>query len=103
MRNEFSNCLAEEDAGGSREAAFGPIRMWTNTTSTGGRVRSVGTASGILRALAMLARARIDGSFKRTPFFSIDTGAPRATPRVVSREERAALLAAAQLPASRPQ
>lgn len=44
MRNEFSNCLAEEDA-----------------------------------------------------------GAPRATPRVVSREERAALLAAAQLPASRPQ
>jgi hypothetical protein len=51
----------------------------------------------------MLARARIDGSFKRTPFFSIDTGAPRATPRVVSREERAALLAAAQLPASRTQ
>jgi hypothetical protein len=95
----ISNCL-DTDAGVSREAAFGPIRMWANTKSTGGRVRSSGTASGVLRILTMLARARIDGSYRRTPFFSIDTGAPRAIPRVISREERAALMAASRLPAA---
>jgi hypothetical protein len=38
--------------------------------------------------------ARIDGSYKRTPFFSADTGAPIVTPKVLSRGERERLMSA---------
>jgi hypothetical protein len=48
--------------------------------------------SGILGLLAMVTRARIDGSYKRTAFFSADTGAPIVTPTVLSQGERASLL-----------
>jgi hypothetical protein len=33
-------------------------------------------------------RARLSGSWKSSPFFRADNGAPVATPRVLSSEER---------------
>ena len=47
--------------------------------------------SGILRMIAMLTRARITGAYKRTPLFSPDTGAPIATPKILSAAEREAV------------
>jgi hypothetical protein len=49
--------------------------------------------SVILRFIAMVAGARLDGSYKRTPFFSA-AGAPIATPKVLSRGERDRLMSA---------
>jgi hypothetical protein len=89
------SCL--EGSGGSLDASFGPVRAYVNTKSAKGEVRSspIGMMSVILRFIAMVARARIDGSYKRTPFFSADTGAPIVTPKVLSRGERERLKSAA--------
>ena len=88
------SCL--EGAGGSLDTYFGPVRAYVNTKSAKGEVRSSSIAmiSVILRFIAMVARARIDGSYKRTPFFSADTGAPIVTPKVLSRGERERLMSA---------
>jgi hypothetical protein len=42
--------------------------------------------------VALVARARIDGSYKLSPFFKADTGEPIVIPRVLSRGERETLL-----------
>lgn len=89
-------CL--ESTGKSLDDAFGPVRMHVNTRSAKGLVKSgsIATIAGILRFIAMVARARIDGSYKRTPFFSVQEGTPIVTPRVISRSERETLMNAVQ-------
>jgi hypothetical protein len=88
------SCL--ESTGGALDRSFGPVRMRVNTKSAKGEVKSnsVKATWGILRVLAMVARARIDGSYKRTALFSIDTGAPIVTPKVLNRSERDDLMKA---------
>jgi hypothetical protein len=82
------SCL--EGAGGSLDDSFGPVRARVNTKSAKGEVRSgsAGMMSAILPLIAIVTRPRFDGSYKRTPFFSADTGAPMVTPKVLSRSER---------------
>jgi hypothetical protein len=81
-------CL--HDAAESLDDAFGPVRMRVNTKSALGPVDA--TPSGTLMAVAalscLLVRARIDGSYRRTPFFD-PQGIPFALPRVLTRDERA--------------
>jgi hypothetical protein len=86
------SCLENADV--SLDSSFGPVRMRVNTKSAKGTEapKTFGATSGILRVLAMVARARIDGSYKRTAFFAVDSGAPIASPRVLSQGERASLL-----------
>lgn len=82
------------DGGGvSLDQSFGPVRAHVNTKSAKGQVStsSFATAAAILRFIALVARARMDGSYKHTPFFSVDTGIPIVTPKVLSRGERGAL------------
>ena len=43
----------------------------------------------MLRLLPSLARARLDRSYERTPFFDARSGDPVVPPKVVSRSERA--------------
>jgi hypothetical protein len=82
------NCL--DGAGGSLDDSFGPVRAYVNTKSAKGAVKSstIGLISAILKLIGLVARARIDGSYKRNPFFFADTGTPIASPRVLSRSER---------------
>ena len=86
-------CL--EGGGGSLDDSFGPIRAHVNTKSTKGKVQSspVAMILVILRFIALAGGARIDGSYKRTPFFSVDTGTPVANPKVLSLSKREALSA----------
>jgi hypothetical protein len=88
------SCL--EGGGATLDDSFGPVAARVNTDSTRGKVRSssLATMAVILRFIAMVARARIDGSYKRSPFFSKDTGAPVVAPKVLSRGEREELLKA---------
>ena len=88
------SCL--DNGGKSLEDSFGPVRMWVNTKAAKGEVRSSALAAtgGIMRILWMLLRARLNGSYKRTAFFSSQSGAPVATPKVLSREERDRLMQA---------
>ena len=82
------SCL--EGAGISLDDSFGPVRARVNTKSAKGEVRSGsgGMISAILPFIAIVARPLIDGSYKRTPLFLADTGAPIVTPKVLSRSER---------------
>jgi hypothetical protein len=46
---------------------------------------------GILRIFAMVLGARLNGAFKRTPFFLSDTGTPIVTPKILTDSERKAV------------
>jgi hypothetical protein len=86
------SCL--DNGGQSLDDSFGPVRMSVNTKAAKGEVPSSSLAAmgGILRILGMLLRARLNGTYKRTVFFSPRTGAPVATPKVLSGEEREKLM-----------
>jgi hypothetical protein len=82
------NCL--ESNGRSLAAAFGPIRMRVNTRSAFGesKPKAVGLVSAIARIAREVIGARVSGAYKRTPFFSPESGQPVVVPRVLSAEER---------------
>ena len=72
------------------EAAFGPVRMHVNTKHAKGKVASnpLGALTSLLRIFASVARARIDGTYKRSPFFVAAESRPVVPPRVLSASER---------------
>ena len=83
------NCV--ETSGAPLDAAFGPVRMRVNTQSaTRGRPRAtpVATVAAVLRLMASIGRARIDGSYRSTPFFDALRGTPVVAPTVISSAER---------------
>jgi len=81
-------CL--EDASRSLESSFGPVRMRVNTKSAKGEMRTmpISTIAAILLFMIALIRARLDGSYKRTPFFQPDRGTPVIPSKVLTRNER---------------
>jgi hypothetical protein len=88
------SCL--DNGGRSLDDSFGPIRMRVNTKGAKSELPSntLAEIGGIMRIVGMLLRARLNGSYRRTVFFSPDTGAPVAAPKVLSREERDRLMRA---------
>jgi len=80
-------CLEAGD--GSPESAFGPIRMHVHTkhAKEKGKVKSVGVAAALFRVTGMILRARFDGSYRITPFFLPETGAPIVSPKVLRVQE----------------
>jgi hypothetical protein len=85
-------CLETSDV--PMQDSFGPVRAWVNTKGAKGnpKPKTVGMGTTILWFLANVAKARIDGSYKQTPLFLVDTGTPIVSPRVLSREERASVM-----------
>ncbi|MFS2036743.1 DUF6151 family protein [Polaromonas sp. CT11-55] len=88
------NCL--EDSSTSLDSAFGPVRMRVGMKSAKGapKAMALSTTVAILQFMARLIRARLDGSYKRTPFFDPETGKPRVSPKVLTPDERARLMQA---------
>jgi len=70
-------------------ASFGPVRAWVNTKSAKGqpKPKTRGVSAVVFWFFATTAKARINGDYKRTPFFHADTGALIVTPQVLSAEE----------------
>jgi Family of unknown function (DUF6151) len=85
-------CLETSDM--PMQDSFGPVRAWVNTKGAKGnpKPKTVGMGTTILWFLANVAKARIDGSYKQTPLFLVDTGTPIVSPRVLSSEERASVM-----------
>jgi hypothetical protein len=81
------DCLGEEP---SLSASFGPVSMRSFTGSAMAKVPSskIGFLLGVRRIAAMVIRARIDGSYRRSPLFDGTTRAPIVEPRILSLEER---------------
>jgi hypothetical protein len=90
------NCL--QDPSSNLDSAFGPVRMRVGMKSAKGTPQAMGTSTtiSILRFMARLIRARLDGSYKRTPFFDPANGGPRVSPQVLTKTERAVLEEAVQ-------
>jgi hypothetical protein len=84
-------CLKDRDR--TLDESFGPVRMWSFTKGAKVAVKShpLAMIAGILRIMAMLLHARINGDYKRTPLFVPHTGAPVAAPKILGESERAAL------------
>lgn len=83
------SCL-EHDASKSLESSFGPVRMLANTKNAKGNPGSMvlSTTASVIRFLISLVRARIDGSYKLTPFFDPEQGTPVRVPKVLTGTER---------------
>jgi hypothetical protein len=84
------NCL--ETPGRSLQNSFGAVRTFANPRGAIGDPKP--KASGVARTVWWFAKnilkARINGDYKRTPFFT--NGQPVATPRVISGAERASAM-----------
>lgn len=88
------NCLRDPSA--SLDDAFGPVRMRVGMKSAKGtpKAMALSTTVSVLQFMARLIRARMDGSYKKTPFFDPETGAPRVSPKALTPDERARLMQA---------
>jgi hypothetical protein len=81
-------CL--EGAGVPIERSFGPVGMRLNTASASSPVpeRSRGALRSMTRIIGTLLGARINGSYKRSPFFDAASGMPVLAPHVLTKAER---------------
>ena len=88
------NCL--RDPSTSLDSAFGPVRMRVGMKSAKGtpKAMAASTTVSILKFMGRLISARLDGSYKNTPFFDPETGRSRVSPKVLTADERARLMQA---------
>ena len=80
-------CL--KDPAVSLDASFGPARMRVNTKSAKGKIAAtpLRTFRTVLRFMKSVIRARFEGSYRNTPFFTA-SGEPLRSPKLLSRAER---------------
>ena len=86
------NCLEIPPA--SLDDSFGPVRMWSFTKNAKTKIDGgspFGMVPGILRIFGMVLGARLNGAYKRTPFFFTDTGTPVVAPKILTDSERKAV------------
>lgn len=83
----IQTCVSADQT--SLDNTFGPIRMYVNTESAIGenKPKSAEVLSGTLRVFGMMLKARLDGRYKQTPFFVMESGSPIVVPKVLNAEE----------------
>ena len=86
------SCMDHAADGRSSDAVLGPIRNRVFARSARGDLSGIDASqttslSMLLRLLPMIVRARLRGDQKHSPFFDSATGAPHATPRLLSSAE----------------
>jgi Family of unknown function (DUF6151) len=81
------NCL--EYSSTPINASFGPVRMRAHTKWAKAKVDPMvwSTIASVSPLFVSLLGARINGGYKKTPFFDAATGKPVVTPRVLSAGE----------------
>jgi hypothetical protein len=86
------NCL--ESAPLSLDEAFGAIRMQVKTRSALGEPKPepFGLPRAVWSIAGMLLKVRLDGGYKRTPFFIPGSSTPIVTPKVLSPQAREELM-----------
>jgi hypothetical protein len=90
-----STCLKAE--GRRLDESFGPPRMRVFTDGAKGEPKPKASPflPLLLRIVGRSLKARLDGSWRRTPFFDVAADRPVAEPMVLTPDERARLVAAA--------
>lgn len=69
---------------------IGPVVIRNLVPQPGGKTKTEGAGRMATSILGGMLAARLNGSWRQTPFFD-DSGAPVAEPKVLAREERARL------------
>jgi hypothetical protein len=84
------NCLETPEH--SLQNSFGAIRTYVNPGGAIGepKPKAAGMGTTIWWFVTTILRARVNGDYKRTPFFK--DGLPIASPRVISSAERASAM-----------
>lgn len=84
-------------AGPALDAAFGPARLFGFVKNAKGHPKPPQTpfVGVLLRVVVRSLKARLDGSYRRTPFFDVATDKPVAEPKILTPDERARFVAAA--------
>lgn len=83
-----------DGSGVSIDNSFGGVRARVNTQGALGlpKPKTAGLGRVLWWFVTTVLRARIDGSYKQTPFFFADTGKPRVSPHVLTTEELAGVM-----------
>lgn len=89
------NCLGSAQT--PLDNTFGPVltRVYTEYAIGEPKPKAFGLPSTMLRIVARLIKARLDGSYKHTPFFIPGSNTPIVQPQVLSAEQRAGFSSAA--------
>jgi Family of unknown function (DUF6151) len=84
------NCLEAPEH--SLQNSFGAVRTYANPQGAIGdpKPKAAGMATTIWWFVKTILKARVNGDYKRTPFFK--DGRPIAVPRVLSSAERASFV-----------
>lgn len=82
------NCLHGDAP--SLQESFGPVRAVLNTKSAKGHVKStpVSKSLSLLKIMKSVIAARLNGNYRRNPFFEMAAGTPIVQPRVLTKTER---------------
>lgn len=85
------NCLDSQQV--SLDEAFGPILMRVCTKYAKGepKPKSSGVPTRMLRIITSILIARLDGSYRDTPFFIVESGVPIVPPKVLTSQELEAI------------
>ena len=91
----IESCLASGSP--SLQESFGPVRMVLNTKYARGHVKStpLGNLVAMLGLMRSVIGARLNGTYKRNPFFETEAGLPIKRPRVLTKTEREQVTGAA--------
>ena len=86
------SCLESDRS--SLDEAFGPVRSLVHTQGAmgGPKPRTVGQGVMVRNILLAMFLARLSGNYRRNRLFDDATGAPIASPRILTANERAALM-----------
>jgi hypothetical protein len=81
--------ILDSHSGVSIGNAFGDVRARVNTQDALGlpKPKTAGVGRIIWWFVTTVLKARVDGSYRQTPFFLTDTGKPRVSPHVLTTEE----------------
>jgi hypothetical protein len=85
----IDSCL--ERGSPSLQHSFGPVRAVLSPKSAKGHVESTSAVGNLLTLLGIMKSvvgSRLDGTYKRNPFFAPETGRPIAQPRELTKAER---------------
>lgn len=78
-----------ELAGPELEEAIGPVQMRVNTQSAKGhpKPKASGLVLGLPRVFLGILKARLNGSYRKNPFFDLRNDTPICQPRILLPEE----------------
>lgn len=84
-------CIDAPDESLARQLGRSPIRVQTGSALAPVKSTPLRTVWAVAKIGSKLLRARLGGGYRNNPFFQPDGRAPLREPRVLTREERAAL------------